>query len=478
MEDGLLVKEVEVKRERLAWGAVGEEMKKLCYIAGPMVAVTLSHFLLQVISLTMVGHLGELSLSSFAIAISVCGVTGFSFMLGMSCALETLCGQAYGAQQYQKLGTQTYTAIFCLLIVCIPISILWIYLAKILILIGQDPLISQEAGKFAMWLIPTLFGYATFHPIVRYYQMQSQIFPLLMSSVISISFHVLVSWVLVYKSGLESRGGALAMGASIWVNVTILVLYMYYSSSCAKTRAPISREIFHGVREFFRFAIPSAVMICLEWWSYEVLILSSGLLPNPQLETSVLTVCLNTFITLYSIPYGLGAAVSTRVSNQLGAGNPEGARISVISVMLLAVIENIIVNSSLYGSRHVFGYVFSSDKEVVDYVTTMAPFLCLSVLMDSIQGTLAGVQRGSGRQHIGAYINLAAFYLVGIPIALTLTFVVKLRGRGLWIGILSGAFLQSSLLAIVTICTNWEKEARNARERLFHKKFSAEDAVM
>ena len=179
----------------------------------------------------------------------------------MSCALETLCGQAYGAQQYQKLGTQTYTAIFCLLIVCIPISILWIYLAKILILIGQDPLISQEAGKFAMWLIPTLFGYATFHPIVRYYQMQSQIFPLLMSSVISISFHVLVSWVLVYKSGLESRGGALAMGASIWVNVTILVLYMYYSSSCAKTRAPISREIFHGVREFFRFAIPSAVMI-------------------------------------------------------------------------------------------------------------------------------------------------------------------------------------------------------------------------
>ena len=58
--------------------------------------------------------------------------------------------------------------------------------------------------------------------------------------------------------------------------------------------------------------------------------------------------------------------------------------------MLLAVIENIIVNSSLYGSRHVFGYVFSSDKEVVDYVTTMAPFLCLSISMDSIQGTLAG----------------------------------------------------------------------------------------
>ena len=30
----------------------------------------------------------------------------------MVSALETLCGQAYGAKQYQKIGVQTYTAIF------------------------------------------------------------------------------------------------------------------------------------------------------------------------------------------------------------------------------------------------------------------------------------------------------------------------------------------------------------------------------
>jgi hypothetical protein len=28
----------------------------------------------------------------------------------------------------------------------------------------------------------------------------------------------------------------------------------------------------------------------LEWWSFELLILLSGLLPNPELETSVLSV--------------------------------------------------------------------------------------------------------------------------------------------------------------------------------------------
>lgn len=55
-----------------------DEMKKLSCLAGPMIAVNLSSFLLQVVSLMMVGHLGELSLSSSAMAFSLCNVTGLS----------------------------------------------------------------------------------------------------------------------------------------------------------------------------------------------------------------------------------------------------------------------------------------------------------------------------------------------------------------------------------------------------------------
>ncbi|GMP83566.1 hypothetical protein CsSME_00037430 [Camellia sinensis var. sinensis] len=152
--------------------------------------------------------------------------------------------------------------------------------------------------------------------------MQSLTLPMLISSCATLAFHIPLCWVLVFKSGLDNLGGALAIDISIWLNVIFLVLYMKYSSSCEKTRVPISMEVLRGVGEFFSFAIPSAVMICLAWWSFELLILLSGLLPNPQLETSVLSVCLNTIATLYAIPYGFGAAVSTRVSNELGAGNP------------------------------------------------------------------------------------------------------------------------------------------------------------
>ncbi|KAJ6321998.1 hypothetical protein OIU77_011976 [Salix suchowensis] len=214
---------------------------------------------------------------------------------------------------------------------------------------------------------------------------------------------------------------------------------MRYSPGCAKTRAPISKELFYGIGEFFRFAIPSAVMICLEWWSFELLILLSGLLPNPELETSVLSVCLTTISTLYGIPYGLAAAASTRIANELGAGNPRAARFAV----------------------------YAQRKEVVDYVTTMAPLVCLSIIMDSLQGVLSGVARGCGWQHIGAYINLGAFYLCGIPVAAFLGFWLNLKGMGLWIGIQIGAFTQTVLLSIVTSFTNWEKQARMARDRIF-----------
>ncbi|KAK2991343.1 hypothetical protein RJ640_007563, partial [Escallonia rubra] len=456
MEEALLIRE---RKEKSVTGRVlGEEVKRLVYIAGPMVAVTLSQYLLQVISVMMVGHLGELSLSSTAIGMSLAGVTGLSFLMGMASGLETICGQAFGAHQYKKFGTQIFTAIFSLTIVSIPISVLWIYMGKILSFLGQDRLISHEAGKFTMWLVPGLFAYAALQPLVRYFQMQSMVLPMLISSFTTIGIHIPLCWVLVFKSGLGNIGAALAMSISTWLNVIFLGMYMKLSPSCEKTRASISMEILRGTREFFRFAVPSAVMLCLEWWSFELLILLSGLLPNPELETSVLSVCLNTIITLYAIPYGLGAGASTRVSNELGAGNPQGARVAVYAVMLLAVIETTIVSATLFASRHVFGYIFSNEKEVVDYATVMAPLVCLSVIMDSLNGTLTGIARGCGWQHIGAYINLAAFYLCGIPTAAILGFWVQLRGMGLWIGILTGATIQIVLLSLITGCTNWKKQ--------------------
>lgn len=92
------------------------------------------------------------------------------WQFGMASALETLCGQAYGAEQYQKLGAFTFGAILSLILVCLPVSVLWIFMDKLLVFLGQDPAISVEAGKYAIWLIPSLFPYAILESLVPYLQ--------------------------------------------------------------------------------------------------------------------------------------------------------------------------------------------------------------------------------------------------------------------------------------------------------------------
>ncbi|XP_021903505.1 protein DETOXIFICATION 8-like [Carica papaya] len=232
----------------------------------------------------------------------------------MTGALESLCGQAYGAGEYKKLGSYTYTASLCLIIACIPICILWIFTDKLLILNGQDPSVSTVARSFSIYLIPRLFAYAVLQPLIRFLQTQS----------------------LIYR---------------------------------------------------------------LEWWSSEVLILLSGILPNPKLETSVITTCF-TIVYMHSFAtYGFGGSVSTLVSNELGAGNAK-------------VIKRVIATTLIVGTA-----------EVV----------------------------------VGANINLGAFYLVGIPVGAALTFGLHLKSKGLLMGFATGALVQAVLF---TAFTNWEKTGR------------------
>ncbi|XLT37691.1 hypothetical protein HN873_068983 [Arachis hypogaea] len=146
--------------------------------------------------------------------------------------------------------------------------------------------------------------------------------------------------------------------------------------------------------------------------------------------------------------------------------------------MSLAVIETSIVSATLFSCRHIYGYVFSNEEEVVDYVTVMAPLVCVSVILDSLQGVLAGIARGCGWQHLGVFVNLGAFYLCGIPAAAALAFWVNLKGKGLWIGIQVGAFVQTVLLATITSCINWEQQAIKARKRIFDGQFSADNILI
>ncbi|KAK2367994.1 protein DETOXIFICATION [Trifolium repens] len=466
----LIVEETKQNKKQEEKRELVEEVKKQLWLSGPLISVTLLNFGINLISVMFVGHLGELSLSGASMATSFASVTGFSLLVGMASALDTLCGQSYGAKQYRMLGVHMQRAMFILMIVAIPLAIIWANTRSILIFLGQDPEISREAGNYATFMVPCLFAYGLLQCLNRFLQTQNIVFPMMFSSAVTTLLHLPLCWIMVYKSGLGSRGAAIANSISYWINVTILSLYVKFSPSCNKTWNGFSKEALalNNIPIFLKLAIPSAVMVCLEMWSFELMVLLSGLLPNPKLETSVLSICLNTSAAVWMIPFGLSGAISIRVSNELGAGNPRAARLAVYVVVVIAVIEGILVGAALMLIRNIWGYAYSNEEEVVKYVAIMMPILAVSNFLDGMQCVLSGTARGVGWQKIGAYINLGSYYLVGIPAAVVLAFVLDIGGKGLWLGIICALIVQVFCLTIVTIRTDWEKEAKKATDRVYN----------
>ncbi|KAA3459746.1 protein DETOXIFICATION 16-like isoform X2 [Gossypium australe] len=292
---------------------------------------------------------------------------------------------------------------------------------------------------------------------------------MVLSSGITTLIHVFICWILVFKLSFGNKGAALAGSISYWINVLMLAFYIKFSPSCVQTWTGFSNESLYEVLPFLRLAVPSAVMVCLESWSFQILVFLSGLLPNPELETSVITICINTTAIILMIPFGLSSAASIRVSNELGAEDPKGARLAVRVVLVLGVSQGILVGLALVLMRNVLGYAYSNDASVIRYVSTMVPILAASNIIDGVQSTCLkiihfvkhlGIVRGCGWQKIGAYINLGSYYLVGIPLSIVLAFVFHIGVMGLWLGITAALTTQMLFLLIITARSNLEQEVK------------------
>ncbi|XP_024044889.1 protein DETOXIFICATION 16 isoform X2 [Citrus clementina] len=402
------------------------ELKRQMQLAGPLVVVSFLQYSFQMISVMFVGHLGDLSLSSASMATSFAGVTGFSYMLGMGSAVETFCGQAFGAKQYRMMGVHMLRAMLVLSLSSIPIAVLWAYTGKIFTTLRQDPEISFHAGIYARWLIPSILPYGLLQCQHRFLQTQNNILPLMLSTGISTLVHVLSCWTLIFGFGFGNKGAALSNAISYWTNVIILAIYIKFSPKCEKTWTGFSKEALENLRSFLGLGIPSALMVC------------------------------------------------TRVSNELGAGRPYAARLAVQIVIILALTEGVLLSSIAVAARGIWGYVYSNDIEVIRYMASIMPVLALSNFMDGIQGVLSGVARGCGWQKLGAYVNLGAYYLIGLPCAVYLAFVFQFGAKGLWMGIICGSGLQAFVLLVITLHTNWEQEANKAKDRVFASRIPTE----
>ena len=119
------------------------EFKYLFHLAWPIALAGFLTFLVPVVMLFFVGHLGKTSLAGAGLGLAFCNVTGVSFSVGILAACDTLCSQAFGARNFRRVGVVVQRGCLIISLMCLPIIGVWINTENILLLLHQEPKVAR-----------------------------------------------------------------------------------------------------------------------------------------------------------------------------------------------------------------------------------------------------------------------------------------------------------------------------------------------
>ncbi|XP_047309269.1 protein DETOXIFICATION 33-like [Impatiens glandulifera] len=447
------------------WNDFSDESNRLWRIAGPAIFTAICQYSLGALTQTFAGLLSDVDLAAVAVENSVIAGFAFGFMLGMGSALETLCGQAFGAGQINMLGVYMQRSWVILLTTACLLIPVYIYSPPLLVLVGQSEEISQAAGKFAIWMIPQLFAYAVNFPIQKFLQAQRKLAVMAWVSAIVLVIHAFFSWLLIMKLKWGLVGAAITLNGSWWLVVLGQFIYIVYTK-CDGAWSGFSWLAFTNLWGFIKLSLASAVMLCLEFWYLMLLIVITGRLDNPLIPVDAVSICMNIQGWDAMIAIGFNAAISVRVSNELGAGNARLAKVAVVVVSTTCMAIGVVCFAIVLATRDYFPYLFTTSEPVAKETTRLAIMLAFTVLLNGLQPVLSGVAVGAGWQTLVAYINIGSYYLVGLPLGILFGFTFGFGAEGIWGGMLGGICLQTIILIGVTSARNWAKEAEEAENRV------------
>ncbi|KZV55169.1 multidrug resistance pump [Dorcoceras hygrometricum] len=419
-----------------------DESKKLWKIAAPAILTTVAQFSIGFVTVAFVGHLGEVELAAVSVVQNVLEGFVFGVMLGMGSALETLCGQAVGAGQYEMLGIYLQKSCVITLVTALFLSPLYIFTSPILKLLRQSKSISHLAGKYARWVIPQLFAYALNFPVQKFLQAQSEVWVMAVISLLGLGIHVFLNWLVVIKLGKGLLGAAIVENVS-WCLVVIAQMVYVVSGFFPVSWTGLSLKAFTSLYRFLKLSLASAIMLCLELWYYTLVILMVGWLKNPEIAVDAISICMNLELWTLMITLGFHVAISEIL-----------CRSAVVSSTLFGVV----FTGSILATKSVFPRMFSDKAEVINETSKLGYFLAATILLNSIQPVLHGVAVGAGWQVSVALVNIGCYYVFGLPLGALVGYKFDLGVRGIWLGMLSGCLLQTVVLVLLVSRANWNQE--------------------
>jgi len=230
--------------------------------------------------------------------------------------------------------------------------------------------------------------------------------------------------------------GAFGNGLSISITNTINFFLLYFATLWKSKKEALVQffisETFMDIKQFFKIALPSLFMICLEGWNYQIITVMTGYIKH-QDQRNAHILLLNLTSVVYMFPFALSVSASNAVGKYIGRNDPQGSKIVCNMIILFSTISSLFVFLLLHCVRVFLPYIFTSDESLAYIMKDLLIYYLFYELFEFLTTSFAGIFRGLGLQKIIAVANLICFYVISIPLNYLLTFTANYGIYGTWI---------------------------------------------
>ena len=427
------------------------EIIRTLQLALPVMVGLVAGFGMNFIDTLMAGRLPqkEIALSAIATGGAIWSAA-LMFTLGLIMALQPVVAQLDGSGDRPAAGAATRQGFWIALAMTIPYTSLLIYGEQLLHLIGVDPVIIPTAGEYLQalsWGVPAICLLL----LLRFFSEGSgNTRPTMYIGLMGVALNIPLNYILMFgKLGLPvlgARGCGYATSIVIWLQ--LLVIFQY-----VRTHAHFRDfELFRHwdwpqaeqIRNLFRLGLPIAMAIFVEgslFIAAALLIARLG-----PLQASAHLIAINYSALLFMIPLGLASAVTTRVGNALGRGDPHAARYAgLIGLSITLLTQTLSASTMLFFPEFIVG-IYTSDEAITSIAVGLLFFSAIFQYADGIQICAAGALRGLKDTLVPMYINIVAYLLTGLSLGYYLTFNRGMGPAGMWIGMIAGLSVGAVLL--------------------------------
>lgn len=438
------------------------ETKVLAKSSAPMILTFLLQYSLPVASIFTVGHIGKTELGAVSLASMTASITGYAVYQGLATSLDTLCAQAYGSGRPHLVGLQLQRMVAFLMLITIPIAIIWALGEQILSLIVPDPETARLAGLYLRVLIFGAPGYAAFESGKRYVQAQGLFSVNMYILLLCAPLNGFLNWLFVWHLGWGFVGAPIAVAITENLLPILLFLYVRFIDGY-QCWGGFDRRALKNWTPMIKLALPGLIMVLAEFLAFEVLTLSSSWLGSTDLAAQ--SVLGSVTGLTFQIPFPMSVAASTRIANLIGATLAVPAKTAAKVAVVAAVFVGFFNLFLLSVFRHQIASLFTPDQDVIDLVARLLPICATFQVFDALAANCNGILRGLGRQEIGGYVGLFAYYLVGMPISFGTGFGLGWGLYGLWVGPAVALGVVAAIESVFIYRTSWERAVEQAKVR-------------